>query len=384
MPLTQPRKILFVNPSSRITGAEVVLLELMEHLPVASYQPFLLCPSKGPLSEAAENKGIPTFILPSIPTSGRASDNYKQMVGATSKIVRLLRANGIALVHANTPRAAYHAGLAARLTGLPSIIHVRDYRFPPFHSKLKSIYLNAISDLVLVISEATQKGIAPGLAALARKVHVVYDGIPPGQPVTDETIRATRQEFGIAEDGILLASVGWIEKLKGQEVAIRAMAQIVEKYPKARLVLVGNPLDIEGEIYKAGLIRLVNQLKLGQAVVFAGYRQDVPAIMASMDLLLHPAILPEALGHVLLEAGRCAKATVASRIGGIPEVILHNETGLLVAPGDAEELANAAIDLLSNRQKRLQLGEAAQKRIAEKFSIQAHVAHIINWYEKLL
>jgi glycosyltransferase involved in cell wall biosynthesis len=87
---------------------------------------------------------------------------------------------------------------------------------------------------------------------------------------------------------------------------------------------------------------------------------------------------------VLLEAGRCAKATVASRIGGIPEVILHNETGLLVQPGDVQELANATSALLSNPQKRLQLGRAAQKRISEKFSIQAHVAHIINWYEKLL
>ena len=384
MPLTQPRKILFINPISRITGAEVVLLELMEHLPVARYQPFLLCPSKGPLSEAAENKGIHTFILPSIPTSGRASDNYKQMVSATSNIVRLLRANGIALVHANTPRAAYHAGLAARLTGLPSIIHVRDYRFPPFHSKLKSIYLNAISDLVLVVSEAAQKGIAPRLDALARKVRVVYDGIPSAQPIADETIRATRQELGIPEGDLLLVSVGWIEKLKGQEIAIRAMQQIVEKFPQARLILVGNPLDAAGEIYKAGLIQLVDQLELSRCVLFAGYRTNVPAIMASMDLLLHPAVLPDALPHVLLEAGRCGKAAVASRIGGIPEIIVDNQTGLLVAPGDAQELANAAIDLLSNRQKRLQLGEAAQKRISEKFSIQTHVAHIINLYEKIL
>jgi glycosyltransferase involved in cell wall biosynthesis len=378
-------RILYANPTSKTSGAEFSLLALMKELDRQRYEPILLCPNEGLLAQLCREQNIQTLFLPTIPPpAGRARDTFRTLLPNAWAIKRQIKELQIDLVHSNSPRMAYHSGLAARWAGVRHITHVRNISDSPFASPLKGHFLNYLSHQIIAVSEATKAMIVQNAPYTAQKVQVVYNGIGQVPQVEEEQIRALRAEFETHESqpAHLLAIIGQLTPWKGQQVALEAMPHILKRFPNTRLLIVGKPLW--DETYKQQLVKLAEELGLSKHIVWTGFRRDIPQLLAAIDILIHCPIKPDPLPRILLEAGAQGTLIVASRIGGIPEQVLDGETGLLVEPNQPEALAQAVIKLLENRQLSLRVRQAAQQRTLALFSIEQHVKKITAIYETLL
>ena len=380
-----PARILYVNSASFMSGAEYALLDLMTNLNRDLYQPLLLIPSQGLFSEFSQKARIPLEFLKSIPPpGGQAHDTYRTLFYNAIVISLLVRRLRIDLIHANSPRTSYHSGLGARLAGIPHITHVRDYSNSPFYSSHKAAFLNVITDRFIVISKATKFAITRNRRIQDQKIRLIYDGLPSAPLFDISQKQQLRKEFGMDDRFPLLAVIGYISYLKGQEIVIQSMSSILTKYPDTRLLLVGEPTDADGNLYLGKLKELIQSLGLEEHVIFTGFRKDVLHIMASIDCLIHAPILPEALGRVLLEASALEIPIVASNIGGIEEIVIDGETGILVKPGHSNEIAEAVCRLLTDRDLCIRLGQAARKRVRKDFTIVSHVSQMQLVYKELL
>ena len=163
---------------------------------------------------------------------------------------------------------------------------------------------------------------------------------------------------------------------KGHRTLLEAMAEIRRREPRALLVLFGS-----GELER-GLKRMAAQLSLDSQVIFAGEREDLRRCYPALDLFLLPS-LEEGLGVALLEAQAAGVAVVGTTAGGIPEAVREGETGLLVRPGDAPALAEAAFSLLRDESLRLRLGENARNWVEENFPVAAMVEQTLTAYREV-
>jgi glycosyltransferase involved in cell wall biosynthesis len=241
-------------------------------------------------------------------------------------------------------------------------------------------------DAVLVVSEAAkdfldeQHRLPPGF------VRVLLNGVPLGDYATPDDPRATpwrdalRHEWGIPPDAFLIGMVGRLRR-KGQEELIAAAPCLAERFPNVRFVLVGPEFKPGDREYYAERVR---SARVADRFVLAGSREDIPTVMAALDLLVHlPA--DEAFGLVLVEAMAAGVPVIASKVGGCIEVVQDGTNGLLVPVGDEGLLCAALLALLdpeAGEQRRAALRAAGLKR-AQEFSLERQVERLHAIYSEL-
>ena len=181
----------------------------------------------------------------------------------------------------------------------------------------------------------------------------------------------------------ILALVGRIAEWKGQHIFIQAAALVRNQFPQARFQIIGAPLFGEYD-YEKSLHQMVGDLGLGDHVSFLGFREDVPALLAQTDIVVHASTLGEPFGQVVIEGMAAGKPIIATDGGALPEIVLPNITGLLVPMGDAPAMAEAMRTLLADPARAAAMGTAGRERVRERFTI-AHTARKIEgFYQRLL
>ena len=183
-----------------------------------------------------------------------------------------------------------------------------------------------------------------------------------------------RSALGGASEHVVVLPAAFRD-FKGIPVALRAWPMVRERFPDAVLALVGGG-ELEGE-----LRALVARLGLHDAVVFTGVRTDMPAVYRATDVVLLPSTHGENLPTVLIEASACAKPIVASRVGGVPDIVVHGHTGLLFEPHDEAALCDSVCRLLGDAALRERLGSAAEHRARSHFSAAVWVERLRSLYE---
>jgi glycosyltransferase involved in cell wall biosynthesis len=377
--------ILFINPTAKMSGAEFSLLRLMSGLDKRKFHSVLLLPEPGPFQDKAEMLGIETVILPQFIKFGEYFHWYKipKAWRAAWKLRCIIRAKRIHLVDGNSPRTAYIGGLAALLAGVRFVTHVRDTHQTPFDSPLKSRVIGFFSDKIIAVSKAAANTILRVNPSLSGKTEVIYNGFAidmiaatPGKDI--------HGEWGIPPAAKLIGSVGTIHPSKGQDILIRAAARLKKSIPALKLLLIGEVFHRDAEAYKAELEKLAMELGIGNNVIFTGFRHDALNLVQDLDVFVHPAVVADSLPGALIEAAAMGKAIVATRVGGVAEIVEHETSALLVEPGDAVSLADAVLALLTNRGKAKKLSRQAQQRAASLFAIEGYVQSISKIYEQLL
>jgi glycosyltransferase involved in cell wall biosynthesis len=219
------------------------------------------------------------------------------------------------------------------------------------------------------------------------RLMLVGDGIPEDRTTTVhegidiERVEATppldpHVEFWLPHGAPVVGNVAALVAHKGQRHLIAAAAMVVREVPDARFIILG-----EGELRPA-LERQIHELGLDKHVVLAGFRPDVLSLHKGFDLFVLPSVT-EGLGTSLLDAMACGKAIVATEAGGIPEVVAHDVTGLLVPPRDERTLAAAIVLLLKDPERRAAMGRAGQDRVRRFFSAERMVQETLAVYERL-
>lgn len=185
-----------------------------------------------------------------------------------------------------------------------------------------------------------------------------------------------RSELGFRKGDILIATAGRISPEKAQEVLIEAFARIKGEHPKASLLIIG-----DGPSRRAleGLARERN----AEGVRFLGFRTDMDQIMCAIDLFVLPS-LTEGLPNVILEAFACKKPVVATAVGGVPEIVDHGKSGLLVPPKRPDLLAEAIQALLRDPERRRAMGEAGYERVRRDFTFEAQAGKLEGIYEEII
>lgn len=385
MTIQRAHRIAFVNSTARMSGGEFSLLSLMENLNREMFVPLLILPEDGPFLKKAAVAGIDTIVMPSLIRSedGYGIKKIPKIIHAAMNLSKIIRRRRISLVHSNDPRVAYIGGTAARLSAVPSVIHVRDIILTPFNSGMKCRLLNALSDRIVAVSQAVRDAILSRCVFLKDKIVVVYNGVQIGRPFVDSGLK----NGSVAQFGNLTPLIGYMGRVteaKGLDVLVRAVHILSEDFKNIGALIVGPIFNDKDKCYLEYLKSLIHGYGLDDHILFTGFRDDVFEIIKNMDLIIHPATKPDPLPRVLLEAMCLSRPIVASAIGGIPEIVENEKQGLLVQPGDPLKLAEAARWIFQHPENACIMGLNGKEKAQKCFSISAHIGSMTAIYDDLL
>jgi glycosyltransferase involved in cell wall biosynthesis len=362
-PVAEPTPLLLVaNFADRLGGGEESLLTLARGLDRSRFRLHAVVPGEGAIAETLRRLGIPVAVLPMPPLR-------LQNLGGFTRALRGLRHQAVAwhirLIHAHGSRVAVYAGLVARRLGIPLIWHVRIAD----RDRLLDPVLLRLSTRVIAISQAVKARFA-GSRHLG-KIQVIYNGVdlPYWSPAERVTASAA---------GPVVLLVGRLSPEKGQATLLRAAPAVLQKVPGTRFILLGADLDHEGRHLRL----LARTLAVEGAVEFREWLGDPRAVFQEADVVVLPS-RSEGFGRVLVEAACLGKPVVASRVGGIPEVVVDGVTGLLVPPENPAALAEAVVTLLRDPAIRARLGAAGRERALAHFTASRHVEEVASVYEEL-
>ena len=384
-------RILFVNHTAAASGAEWALLRLIEGLR-ADHSVAAACPAPGPLADALDAAGVQRFTVPPFEASLRLHPVHTpaalaRLPAAAVALIRAARRHGSQIVHANTPRAGLMAGLAAKPGGPPVVVRAHE-ALPdsPLGRAIRFALAGSAAEVVTV-SRDTARRFNQGLARpLASPVYNSFDRdrFDP-ERVAPAPIR---EELGIALDAPLLGQVAQITPWKGQDTAIRALAELRAGGLDAHLLLVGEiafagtQVRYDNEGFLRGLHELVGALGVREAVHFIGRRGDVPALLRALDLSLLPS-WDEPFANVMLESMAMRTPLLVTDVGGGPELVEDGVSGRLLPPRRPEIWAAAAAGLLADPEALVGMGLRAREATAG-FSDERHAREMLEVYERVL
>ena len=288
------------------------------------------------------------------------------------KLARIIRAQKVDIIHAHTGHAHLHACLARRLAGRGKLVVSRRVDFTPSRNALTR-WKYAQPDRIIPVSHYIAQvlidyGVDPGLLTI---IHSTQN------PKRFDVSPLPRSELGATEEAPLLICVAALVGHKDHDTLLAAMPAVVREFPKVQLLLVG-----EGELHHH-IEKKIAHLSLEKTVRLLGYRSDVPRILRASDVFVLSSKM-EGLGGATLEAMICGLPVVACAAGGIPEAVHHEETGLLVPPGDSAGLAGALIRVLKDPDLARTLVANGHALVEERFTTDRMVDSTLKVYEQLL
>lgn len=297
---------------------------------------------------------------------------------ARRKLVRLFRREQPDVVHCNDLPTSQMVGQSAERLGIPRVCH---HRFP--FDRLTVDWLNKFgAERHVFVSRYLMDdvcGVSPQVAAAP--CAIVHDGLPLPSIPTDTERKAARTQLNLPLNKVLVLFAGQLIERKGVADLIQAWHAISSAASRhAELLIVGDDLQNGGR-YRIDMERLARQL--GSPARFFGFQRNLPDWLAAADVAVVPSHV-EPLGNATLEAMAYALPVVGCDVGGIPEMIVDEETGVLVPPKNPEELAAAIQRLIENAELRKRMGTAGRRRCERHFSIENHTANMLEQYQSTL
>ena len=227
---------------------------------------------------------------------------------------------------------------------------------------------------MVAVSEDLKQFVLDRTGIPADRVQVIYNGVDEAPEADPAGIAQYRRDLGLSDDELVVGVVGNLYPVKGQTYLLDAVPQVLQTCPKTTFLLIGR-----GEL-EVPLKTKVKTLGIEEKVRFLGLRHDVPKLLAIMDVFAMPS-LSEGLSIALLEAMAAGKPVVVTHVGGNPELVVHNETGLLVPPKDAAALASALRTCLEDKELATRFGRNGRKRLEQSFGLSPMVNHYQQLYQ---
>lgn len=366
--MMKPYNILYLNHVSYIGGAEVALLNLLTYLDRDTYHPVVLSPP-GDLTEALQRLDVSCVPIPLL--DGLNRHTLPGFLRALPQLATAISGKAPDLLHANTNFTSEYAGILSRWKHVPTVGHIRDIeplgRMGRWTVR-QNTRLIAISDAVIqyLLDEDVPK----------QQIVRVYDGVDLAQYQPSQSASAH-------DPGVVIGIIGQIGQRKGHIYLLEAVREIVKTCSNIKCWIVGKEPAHSTEQYTEHLLHYVQQHHLEPCVQFWGFRTDIPDILAQLDILVVPS-LQEPFGKIIIEAMAMKKPVIASNVGGIPEIMVDGQTGILVPPGNAEALRRALELLVTDQDRRQNMGIAGRKRVERTFSTEKNVSRTVQVYETLL
>ncbi len=326
-------------------GAEKHALALMDQMSRLGHTPIYAGQRGSWLTREVQKRGYPFYHV--------GMHGFYDAV-SMAKLAFIAKKECVDLIHGHLTRGAFYAGIAGKLSSIPSIATA--------HSTNAGKHFGGV-DHIIAVSEAVkqfliEKGYPP------RIITHVYNGIKDRYEDENINRQTMRKSLGLDDENIALCFVGRFLKDKGQDLAIEALSKC--RNGNLRLFFAGNADTPWGKEIRA----MAENFDLEKRVVFMGEVKNVAAFLSAMDIALVPS-RREAISLALLEACSMQKAVIAASVGGIPEVIRHGENGLLVPAEESGTLAEAIDRLAADKDERVRLGRSARQEFLHRFTAEA-------------
>lgn len=391
--MLKPKALLFVHSSNELYGSDKSLLELVRRLDRARYSPLVILPNdlpyQGELGAALNQAGVSNMVVNMAVLRRRyfsplgITKLLTRVVLGTYHLVRIMRQEKTALVHSNSS-AVLCGAFASSLLGIPHIWYVREIVQAPTLVRRALNHLIAWrSTRVVVNSNAVARHLLQDVPHLNERIVVIPPPVDTDRFHPGNDGNRVRREWGLNEKDILFGMVGRIHWWKGQDDFLAAAARVLRHVPHAYFAIVGDVVPGE-EFRRDALKAQAAALGIERRVIWAGYRRDIPDVMAALDVLVLASSAPEPFGRVLIEAMATGKPVIATAHGGPLEIVVPEETGLLVPPRSPSHLAAAMIRLAQDAALRQRMGEAALVHVRDTYTLERHVEAFERLYEDML
>jgi glycosyltransferase involved in cell wall biosynthesis len=377
--MTKTRHILFLQSSSEGYGSGKIILQVLRFYQNQGFFPVVVLTNEGPLQNELVQMNIPVYVK----NLGILRRKYVSPTGLINRFSKNLKAYRFLtqlhknyqfeLVYSNTLAVVVGAYWAKR-NQLPHIWHIHEILLGPRPLvRWLAVLLDSSTPHPIAVSQAVADHWQPFLKK--SKVQVIHNGIPYESFL--EAKPTLKQELGLSESSNLIGMIGRINPGKGQLFFIDLADRLSKSFPETHFVLVGDPFPGYEPILDE-VKREIRDKRLETSVSYLGFREDIPAVMASLDIFVLPSVLPDSFPTVILEAMASGKPVVATRSGGASEMVVNGETGFLIPIGNVEEGRVALEQLIQDPDLRVQLGESGRTRVLNTYSLEAFEKKIIN------
>ena len=397
-------RVLLVQHGANRGGATLSLMQLALALRESGeFVPYLLFSRKGPMTDYAHQLSFPVLIHPVAAMMHVTAGAFRpamlarfllKLPSAMQYIALTLREESIDLTYLNTT-APLGAALAAKRQGVHTIWHIREVMAAnSYLGRLQITIIQRLSGTIVTNSDYVARPFSNH-----PNVTRVYNGVPLKEfERTGAERDAIRQKLGIGEGSPLIGLVGVVSRIKGHFVLLDAVPSVLGRFPEAQFLIVGQssvPQGYErtwrgrwrrwrGQEYNPmrTLQRLVRERGLERVIHFTGWRDNVPAVMSALDVVVFPSIVPEGFGRPLIEAGAAARPVIGSDLGPAREIIEDGVTGLLVPSENPDRLAEAIVYLLADKQRAMAMGRAGRERAKKYFSEEQYAASMLDVFRQ--
>ena len=374
-------KVLHIHTLPIMSGSGINTLLTMKGLNTNKYEVEFACAPGGALEDEVVNQRI----------RFRPIRNFVQRISiyndfmALLELIWLLRRQQYDIVHTHNSKAGFIGRMAARIARVSIIVHTihgfafHDFEKPPRQKLfiLLERFAARFTDKLITVSEPLKRWGLRLRIGSADKYVTVYDGIEIEKYKLGFDLERKRKELGVKSSDLVVGVVSKLWEGKGHKCILRAAKSLVNKVADVKFIFVG-----EGYL-REELEKLTQQLGLNDYVIFTGFRTDIPEITSIFDVAVLASFF-EGLGRVLLEAMACGKPVVATRVGGIVDVVGDGETGILVPVDDPEALTEAITTVLKDKDLASKMGEEGRRKIDSKFSAKTMVEKVEKVYQELI
>jgi len=381
-------KVLFISNVSKISGAEIVLQRFLRNN--ENIYPVVLLP-KGDLQTILTRENHKVYISRGLGELRRKNNIFWFLVFCGRYIVVFFEILLVSfkerplVIHANNFTSAIYGCLPAKILRKPIIWHMHDI-FPvnSFEAKVSKL-LDKVVDCIIAVSKATKRQLLrEGLTE--KKILVVYNGVDFDNEFNPANYNkgTLKEKYGLLSREILVGMVGLLVERKGFHLFIEAVNKILEKLTKStKFFIIGDSWQ-KKSLYKEYLVHMVKKGRLRDEVFFTGRKSNIPEILEDLDIVVHASIEEDSLPTSILEAMAMEKVVIASKIGGVPEIIDDMKNGILFTPGDVEELATKMLWAINNYEKVKILGVKAREKVIKKFREDVKRKKILKLYNSLV
>ena len=378
-------KVVRVITRLNIGGPAQHVISLTTHLHARGYLTTLVTGRvdghEGDLGDLAVRNDVSPVVVPTL----RNRSSVLADLHALVHLWRIFRRERPMIAHLHLLKARALGAVAARLAGVPVVVEtLHGTLFSEYYRPLVSRFLlfgerwlARMMDAIIAVSEEVAAEVVRLGLAPADKVHVISLGLELTRFIGQaDGPGALRAELGIPDTTPLIGSVGRLVPIKGLSYLIKAAPFVLRAAPKAHFVFVGDGTE------RPVLERQVHQAGLAAQTHFLGWRKDVELIYPDLDIVVLSS-LNEGTPVAIIEAMAAGRAVVATHVGGVPDIVLDGETGVLVPPKDPEALADAIVKLLADANLRRRLGVAAREAVHPRYAVGRLVEDMDIFYRQL-
>lgn len=357
-------KVLQILPELNVGGVETGTVDFAKYLVSCGHQSIVVS-AGGALVSVLEQNGTKHYGLPVHKKS------LWTIIRMVKRLRRIIEEEKVDIVHARSRVPAWIAYFACRRTNASFVTTCHGfYKNRLFSQVMGWAKLVIVPSAVIGRHMIDEYKVPPGsIRCIPRSVDLEKFNIP--------------QEARAGKSKHVVAIVGRITPLKGHPFFIQAMAAVIRRMPYTKVWIAGDA-PAGKESYKQELEVLVKRLGLKDSVEFLGNRRDIPRILSQVDVLVFSSVVPESFGRAILEAQAAGVPVVATRVGGVIDIIDDGKTGLLVPAKDPEAIAREVLRLLNDKELSARLVEAAYKKLKEKFTIEHMASQTLKAYEGLV